>query len=326
MKRRAVLKAVGGAVLWAPAWTFAQPIAKPARVAILSSGSDTSSAAYVESFLGGMRQFGWQQGRNVVYERRFAAGDHTKLPALTDELIAWRPDVILAGTTYVAQALKPKTSSIPIVLATSLDPVSQGLVASLSRPGGNVTGMSIIGEAFHAKLVEVASTLLPASKRVSVLFNPDRVLVKTYVESAIGAGLGLGVQVIPIFANSEREIEDAVSSARQRADVLVVVPDAFFVAFRTLLVGRAAKARCPLIGPISEFAQLGALASYGVNIPASYGRSAYFVDRILRGAKAGDLPIEQASQFELVVNLKTANALGITIPTAALVRADRVIE
>lgn len=320
------LRAIAGAVLALPVWALAQSTAEPARVAILSTASESAAGAYIQTFVGEMRQLGWQGGRNVLYERRFAAGDHRKLATLTDEVIAWRPDVILATTTYVAQALRPKTTTIPIVLATSIDPVSQGLVASLSRPGGNVTGMSIVGEAFHAKLVEVASTMVPGSKRVAVLFNPERVLVKSYVAGAVAAGKALGVDVIPVFAGNVREIQSAFEAAGQRVDVLVVQPDTLFVTFRTLLVERAAKARWPLIGPISEYAQLGALASYGANIPATYARAAHFTDKILRGAKAADLAIEQVSQFELVVNLKTAKALGIAIPPAVLVRADRVIE
>ncbi len=322
----ALLRAIAVAVLALPSWTLAQSRAEPARVAILSTASESAAGDYIRRFVGEMEQLGWQSGRNVVYESRFADGNHGKLPVLTDEVIASRPDLILATTTYVAQALKPRAAHIPIVLATSLDLVSQGLVASLSRPGGNITGMSIVGEAFHAKLVELASTLLPAHKRVAVLFNPERVLVKAYVEGTIAAGKALGVDVIAVFAGNAGEIQAAFAAGRQRADVLVVVPDTLFVSLRTSMIEQAAKARWPLIGPISEYAQQGALASYGANIPATYARAAHFADKILRGAKAGDLPIEQVSQFELVVNLKTAKALGIAIPPAVLIRADRVIE
>jgi putative ABC transport system substrate-binding protein len=274
-----------------------------------------------------MRELGWQEGRNIVYEQRYTDGDQAKLPALENELIGWRPDVILATTTYVARSLKPKTATIPIVMATSINPVAEGLATSLARPGGNITGMSIIGEAFHAKLVELARALLPGAKRIAYLVNPDRGQVKKYLDDARQAGKALSLEVAPVFARNRKEIEEAFAVfARQDLDALVIVPDAVYVTFRALILERATRTRLPVVGPIAEFAEDGALASYGTSIPAMYGRSAHFVDKILRGAKPGDLPIEQATTFELVVNMRAAKTLGVTIPQSVLVRADRMIE
>jgi putative ABC transport system substrate-binding protein len=321
MKRRqALVVALMAAGALLPSQAFAQPSRRQARVAIMVTGK--GAAPYVRSFIEEMQRLGWEKGRNVIYEIRSAGGEHSRLPSLADEVIARRPDLILAATTYVGQALKPKTTTIPIVLATSLDPVSQGLVASLKEPGGNITGMSIIGEAFHSKLVEVAVGVVPKAKRVAVLFNPERGLVETYVGSATAAGRSLGVGIVPVFARNAAQIERLTVSA----DVLVIVPEAVFLNARAQIARVASRAALPLVAPFVEFVHLGGLASYGANIEATFARAAHFADRILRGAKPGDLPIEHASQFKLVLNLRAAKSLGIAIPAPMLLRADSVIE
>jgi putative tryptophan/tyrosine transport system substrate-binding protein len=313
--------------LTAPHRALAQIARRPVRVAILSGGSQAVVGRYTAAFRNEMRELGWHDGTSIVYEQRYAAGDQTKLPELAAEVVAWRPDVILATTTYAAQSLRPKTATIPIVMATSLDPVSEGLAASFARPGGNITGMSIVGEAFHAKLVELTHNLLPNAGRVALLINPDRGQVKKYLYHAREAGTAVGVDVEPIYARNRSEIDSVLAALpAQRFDALIIVPDAVFVYFRALILERATQMHLPAVGPIVEFANDGALASYGTSIPAAYRRSAHFVDKILRGAKPADLPIEQATVFELVINRRVAQKLGVTVPPSVMVRADRVIE
>jgi putative ABC transport system substrate-binding protein len=289
-----------------------------------------STAARFERFLQalrrGLREHGYVEGRNLVIEFRWAEGQYDRLPALAAELVQLKPDVIITHGTPGTLALKQATSTIPIVMAIIGNPVEAGAVASLARPGGNITGSSFFSDEVTAKRLDILKAALPGLARVSVLTNPANVFPNT-VDSMNQMAQGLGVEVKRLEVRRLDELDAALTTARAQADGLVVPDEQLFSLPDTSrrIADLTMKSRLPSIGVI-EYADAGGLIGYGVDWPDVVRRSMAHVDKILKGARPADLPIERASKFELVVNLKTAKALGVTIPPSLLLRADRVIE
>jgi len=331
IKRRAFISGAA-AVLAAPLAAEGQQPAKIARIGYLSYlGTNNRSASphLHEAFLQGLRDLGYVEGRNLVIEYRRAEGKLERLPALAAELVALKVDVIMAVGTAEALAAKHATSTLPIVFAgTGGDPVTSGLVTSLARPGGNVTGLPVLAADLVGKCLEQLTQAVPGVSRVAVLWQSGAVPTgKDILKETEVAGRALGVRLQFVEARGPEDFDRAFSEiTRDRAGALTVLSNSMFFTERRRLVDLAAKSRLPTMYSVREFVDAGGLMAYGPNFADLYRRAAHFVDRILRGASPADLPIEQPTKFELVINLKTAKALGLTIPQSLLQRADQVIE
>jgi putative ABC transport system substrate-binding protein len=283
-----------------------------------------------EAFRQGLHDLGYVEGRNLLIEYRDADGKLERLPALAAELVALKVDVIVAPNTVAALAAKQVTATVPIVFAVAADPVASGLSASLARPGGNVTGLSILAPELVGKCLEQLKQAVPGVTRVAALWQPGAYGERTdkdILKEANVAGRGLGVRLQFVEARSPTDFNRAFSEmTRARAGALSVLASTMFISERKLLVDLAAKYRLPAVYPWREFVDAGGLMAYGPNLSDLYRRGASYVNKILKGAKPADLPVEQPTKFELVVNLKTAKTLGLTIPPALLQRADQVVE
>jgi len=330
MNRRAFIGTVAGGLLAAPLAAEAQQAAKVARIGWLAL--NLAAAPQVpEAFRQGLRDLGYVEGRNVVIEHRDAEGKPERLPALAAELVGLKVDVIVAAGAPHALAAKQATKTIPIVFASgSSDPVTDGLVTSLARPGGNVTGLTGLGPGLVGKCLEQLTQAVPGVTRVDALWQPGAVGKRTEEEMLKGAEVAaraLGVRLQFVEARGPADFDRAFSDmTRVHTGALTVLPSAMFFNERRRLVDLAAKTRLPAVYPGREFVEAGGLMAYGPNLADLFRRAATYVDKILKGAKPGDLPVEQPTKFELVINLKTAKALGLTIPPSLLQRADQVIE
>ena len=317
------LAALGGA----PFTVEAQTAIKVARIGILSSGSATHLR---EAFRQGLHDLGYVEGRNVVLEIRSGEGKAERYPALAAELVALKVDVILAGSTPAALAAQQATRTLPIVFANAGDPVGSGLVTSLARPGGNVTGLSLLGPERVGKCLEYLKHAVPGVSRVAVLWQPGGHGGRTeedMLKEAESAARALAVQLQFVEARSPADFDRAFSEmTKARAEALMVLTGAMFFAERGRIVELAARIRLPAVYAWREAVEAGGLMSYGPHAADLYRRAAAYVDKILKGAKPGDLPVEQPTKFELVINLRTAKALGIAIPQSLLGRADEVIQ
>ena len=314
---------VAVSILAAPLAADAQPAGKVHRIGFLGGGSGT-----VEAFRQGLRELGWVEGQNIVIGYRFAEGRFDRLPDLAVELVRLKVDVIAAGGTPAAVAAKNATGTIPIVMLNAGDPGGLGLVASLARPGGNVTGLSFsVGLETVGKGLALLKGTVPEARRVAVLSNPANPAHALAIRDLKVAARALGVQLQLLEARGPNEFDGAFAAmAKERVETLLVVPDTAFILHRARLADLAAKHRLPSMHGLRENVDAGGLMSYGPSGVAALRRAALFVDRILKGAKPADLPVEQPTKFELVINLKTAKALGLTIPPLLLLRADQVIE
>ena len=280
-----------------------------------------------QQFRQGLLDAGYTEGRDVVIDWRSANGDYARAPELAADLVQSKVDVIVVDTTLATRAVKRATSTIPIVMATVGDPVGSGLVANLAHPGGNVTGLSSMVAELSAKRLQLLKEMIPRLTRVAVLWNPDTPFHPRAVQELKAAAPSLSIQLTVVGVRTPEEIGPAFSAAsRAHVQVLYLIDDAFFFTHRRMLLKLAAKARLPIIYGYRPFADEGALMSYGADLGDMFRRSAQYVGRILQGAKPADLPVEQPTKFELVINLKTAKALGITIPESILLRADEVIR
>jgi ABC-type uncharacterized transport system substrate-binding protein len=330
MERRRFIEVMAGGLLTAPLAAEAQPAAKVARIGWLAPKLEPRSHQR-EAFLQGLRDLGYIEGRNLVIEYRDAEGKYERLPALAAELVALKVDVIVVpvGTPTVLAA-KRATSTLPIVFAAIADPVASGLVTSLARPGGNVTGLSILGPDLVGKCLELLTQAVPGVSRVAVLWQPGAVGERTekdMLKEADVAARALGVRLQFVEARGPADLDRAFSDmTRARAGALTALPSAMFFSERRRLVDLAAKNRLPAVYSAREFADAGGLMSYGANVADLFRRAATYVDKILKGTKPGDLPVEQPTKFELVINLKPAKALGLTIPPSLLGRADEIIQ
>ncbi len=321
-----ILIMIVGMLAALPRIAGAQPAAKTPKVAYLSASSATSST--VEAFRQGLRELGYVEGRNIQIEYRWAEGRFDRLPALAAELVGLGVNVIVAANTPAALAAKNATSTIPIVLVTSGDPVGSGLVASLARPGANVTGLSLTPTpAISGKLLELLKEAFPTVTHVAVLANPANPPTAGLLMEIELAARSLGLRLRVVQVREPKEFGDAFATMKsERVSALLVIADPLVNDSRDRIVAFAATNRLPAIYPYRTFVDAGGLMSYGADLSDLSRRAATYVDRILKGAKPAELPIEQPTKFQLVVNLKTAKALGLTIPPPLLLRADDVIR
>jgi len=329
IERRTFITVLGGGILAAPLATEAQPPPKEPRVGYLSIGSasDPRRAAIYDAFRQGLHDLGYIEKRNITIETRFAEGDYARLPSLATELVRQKVEVIAAYSTPAARAALDATKSIPVVMSGVVDPVAAGLVVGLGRPGGNVTGLSLMAPEVIGKQMELLKELMPRVSRIAVLWNPANPSGAAQLQEAEVAGRTLKVQLQPLEARNADELDRALAAAtRARVDAMIVVVDGMFIDNRTRLTHLADKAHLPAVYGLREHVEVGGLMFYGASPVDQSRRSATLVDKILKGAKPGDLPVEQPTAFELVINLKTAKAFGLTIPQSLLVRADEIIQ
>jgi putative ABC transport system substrate-binding protein len=325
--RRELLIALGaGALAWAGA-VGAQAPAKVRRIGLLSPNFRSVVALWHQAFRLGLRDLGWVEGKNISFEYRYAEGRNDRLPELAAELVRLKVDVIVASGPTDTLAAQKASSAIPIVMATAGDPVTSGLVESLARPGGNVTGLSTMASELGGKRLELLKEIVPRLSRVAVLWDPQSASsILSWKDMQLPARQ-LGVQLHSLEVRSPSDFDKAFEDAtRARAGALAVTPGAVLTANQKQIARLAAKNRLPSIFQSSEFADAGGLMAYGPDRADMYRRAATYVDKILKGAKPGDLPVELPTKFELVVNMKTAKAIGLTIPQPFLMRVDRVIE
>jgi ABC-type uncharacterized transport system substrate-binding protein len=326
MRRRGLILGLGAAMA-APVLARAENATMPV-IGFLNSAWPAAWAARVVAFKGGLREVGYVEGQNVAIEYRWAEGDDDRLPELASDLAAHGVAVIAAtGGGRSARAAKQATSTIPIVFTTGIDPVAYGLVATLNRPGRNVTGISFLTSELSAKRLEVLHDLVPAAQNIAILVNPKTALGEIDTASAPEVARGLGLHLNVLRASSEPELRLAFAAlAQQHADALLVSGSSFFDALREQLVALAARQAIPALFDTRDYAEVGGLASYGPDYAVGYREAGAYVGRILRGAKPADLPVVQLSKIELVLNAKAAKALGLTLPASLMVRADEVIE
>ena len=330
MRRREFITLLGGA---AAAWPLAagaqQPSSTVRRIGFLSPGVARTMAVrgLVEAFRQGLKEYGWVEGQNISVEYRFAEGKEEALPGIAAALVQSRLDVIVADGTAAIQAAKNVTQTVPIVMAVSNDPVGTGLVASLNRPGGNITGLSILTGELVSKWLQLLTEIVPGLARVAVLSNPLNPSSAPLLEQTKAAAQSLGVEIHVAEVQGPDRFESAFAAIKAaRAGALIVLPDGMLYSQHPRIVTFSAASHLPALFGQKEVVEAGGLIAYGPNIPASFRRSAAYVDKILQGAKPADLPVEQPTIFELVVNLETARAIGLTVPASILLRADEVIE
>ena len=329
MRRRDFIKVIAGSATAWPLAARAQQSGAMRRIGVLMNlaADDPESMARIAAFLQGLQQFGWTDGRNVRIDTRWAAGDTERSRKYAAELVALAPDVILAAATISVAALQRVTRSVPIVFVQITDPVGAGVVASLARPGGNVTGFTLFEYSLSGKWLELLKQIAPGVARVAVIRDPT-------VPTGIGefaaiqsAAPSLGVEVTPVDSREPKEIERGITAFAQGSNGdLIVTTGARAAIYRELIIALAARHRLPTVYPYRYFLTSGGLVSYGPDTIDAYRRAANYVDHILKGAKPADLPVQAPTKYELVINLKTAKALGLDIPTSLLALADEVIE
>jgi putative ABC transport system substrate-binding protein len=312
----------------APLAVEAQQAGKVYRVGILTNkASDPAEARLWQAFRSGLRERGWIDDQNILIEFRTAEGNTARLPELAADLVRLKVDLIVARSSIFVQPAKEATSAIPIVFLNHADPVGTGHVASLARPGGNITGLAVLMTDLAPKELELLIAAVPMAKRIAVLGNPDAPSYTPALKALEEAGRTLQVQLQPIGVRTAAELEGAFAAmARARAQAVLVLGTAIFLAERQRVAELAIKHRLPTMSNLKDVVEAGGLMSYSANWDDLFRGGAIYVDKILRGAKPADLPVQQATKFELVINLKTAKAIGLTIPRSVLTRADQIIE
>ena len=324
MKRRDFVTLLGGTAAAWPLAAFAQQPAKPPTIGFL--GADASAfAPWAAAFVAGLRDLGWIEGRTIVIEYRWSEGRPERYAEIAAEFVRLKVDVIVTVGTAVP-LVKQATSTIPIVFAVAIDPVGAGLVASLAKPGGNVTGLSIQANELAGKRLELLREVMPQLRRLAILFNADNTQPVLEMGETQAEARRLGVEVAIRAIRRAEDIAPAFKDLRAQADAVYVTVDQLIVANRTRIIAAALNERLPTIFSTRDFVKAGGLMSYGPNYSNLFRHSADYVDKILRGTKPGDIPVEQPTKFELVINLTTAKALGLTMPGPLLLRADEVIE
>jgi len=324
-RRRLLLALVTGA-LAAPVACFAQDLpSKLARIGLLEPAS--ISASRREALIAGLRELGYVEGKNIIIEYRWAEGKYERLPGLAAEMVQMKVDVIVAASPPAVRAAQQATAAIPIVMVRTGDPVGNGLVASLARPGRNVTGLSNINVDLIRKYLELLRAAVPKLSRVAVLLNPGQPNHPGYLKRIQATDKTNTLTISSVQAGTASQLEAAFGTMKQeRAEALIVLPDSFFTSQARRIAELAVQHRLPTMFWTREHVESGGLMGYGQNTAEHYYRAATYVDKILKGAKPGDLPVEQPTKLELVINLKTAKAIGLTIPQELLLRADKVIE
>jgi ABC-type uncharacterized transport system substrate-binding protein len=325
MDRRVFISSLAGGLLAAPLAAEAQPAGKVSRIGVLSPG--TAPPGQLEALRQGLHELGYDDGRNIVIEWRFAGATDERLPNLAEELVRLKVDVIVSINTPPSLAAKRATQTTPIVFVRVSDPVRTGLVASFARPGGNLTGLTNFSDELSGKRLGLIKELIPAVSRLAALWNADNPGIGLSVSEMERTTPRFGVHLQVHGVKSADEFPSAFRAVtRERASALFVFDDVLMTTHKRQILDWAAEVRLPVISQYAEIAEAGGLMAYGPNIPDLYRRAAIFVDKILKGAKPGDLPVEQPEKLELVINRKTAKALGLTIPPSLLQRADQVIE
>ena len=328
INRRETITLLGGAAAW-PLAARAQQGGRIRRIGVLMGGDEndpqvkTNLAAFTQAVAG----MGWTDGRNVRMDVRWGGGDINRIRALAQELVGLQPDIIVTAGAAATAALQRETRTIPIVFASVNDPVASGIVPRLNQPGGNITGFANYEATLGGKGLELLSEIAPGLKRAAIMFNPDTALASASMPSLETAARSLKIEPIITPVHSDVEIETAIIGlGRAPGGGLVVMPDLFMFVHRASIISAAARNNIPAVAPGSYFAKDGGLLSYGPDIADNCRRAATYADRILRGEKPGDLPVQFPTKFELVINLKTAKALGLAVPTSILARATEVIE
>ena len=326
MKRRQLIALLGWTAAW-PLAASAQQVGKRYIVGIISAGGGDAQAAMASAFRDGLLELGWVEGKNVAFEIRNAENRLERLPELAADLVRLKVDVIAADGTLAPLAAKQATTTIPIVMTIAGDPLGSGLVASLAHPGGNVTGMSLMAPDLGAKRLELLKELLPRLSRVAVLWNAANPYSALVFKQTQDGGRTLGIDVQSLDVRGPDDFDGAFEAARRlRPDALITVEDPLTGSHRKRIADFTAGQQLPSLHGIREFVAAGGLISYGANVTDLSRRAAYYVDKIFKGAKPADLPIQQPTKFELVINLKVAKALGLAVPPTLLARADEVIE
>jgi len=329
MKNKKAFYFVLGALLLALSFPVeAQQRPKVARIGFLAAPSRTGMSHLTQAFLQGLREVGYVEGKNIAIEYRWADGKFDRLPELAAELVRLKVDVIVAAVTQASLAAKNATGTIPIVMVAVGNPVDSGLIASLARPGANITGTSVMSDEVVGKQLELLKETFPKISRVAAMWNPaNPVFQKLQLRAVEATARVLNVSLQKVEARNPDEIERAFKAiAKERTRALHVFPDPVFTTHRGLIADVALKLRLPAVSGTKEYADAGLLMSYGPSFPESYRRAAIYVDKILKGAKPGEIPVERSTTFELVINLKTAKQIGLTIPQFVLYRADTVIK
>jgi putative ABC transport system substrate-binding protein len=327
MKRREFITLLGGAAAAWPLAARAQQAGKVWRIGFLSAVACSAASGSYASFVQGMRELGYVEGKDFVIEWRSVEGKYERFREIAEEFVRLKVDVFVTGVTAALPALKRATTTIPIVMAYSTDPVGNGLVASLVHPGGNITGLAGSSDDSSPKQLELLTTIVPNVSRIGLLGNPGTETYSSVLSNAQDAAQKVGLSLVPIEARNQREIEDAFTAfAKERVPAVMVAVDAVFFGQRWRIAELALTNRLATMFALREYAEAGGLMSYGENIADFFRRAASFVDKIFKGAKPGDLPIEQPTKFNLVINRKTADALGVTIPPQLYIFADEVIE
>jgi putative ABC transport system substrate-binding protein len=327
MKRRAFLGTLASGLLAAPLAAVAQQAGKVYRVGFLGNSTASLEANLVGPFREGLRDLGYVEGRNIMIEYRWAEGKYERFPALVAELATRKVDVIVTAGTPAALAVKKTAASIPLVMAAVGDPVGVGLVADLARPGGNVTGLSAIAPELEGKRLELLREVVPKLSHVAVMWNPDNPFHAGSLKELRAAAQVLGIKLQLLGVRVSEELTAAFTAIlKERPGALLVLADRIFLHNRARIVDFEAKRRLPGVYAYRELVEAGGLMSFGPSYAGMHKRAAYYVDKILKGAKPADLPVEQPTKFELVINLKTAKTFGLTIPPSVLARADEIIE
>jgi putative tryptophan/tyrosine transport system substrate-binding protein len=327
MDKRVISLALGAMLLALCIPAHAQQPAKVPRIGVLWLYSPTIASPFAEAFRQGLRGLGYVEGQNIALEERWAEGRFDRLPSLAAELVRLNVDIIVTTSTPGAQAGQQATKSIPIVLTLVSDPVESGLVGSLARPGGNVTGLSLMHPDLTGKRLELLKEVIPKLSRVAVLSNSANPIIPPLLRETEAAARALGIQLQVVEVRGPTEFDGAFSAmTRDRAGALVVLPDGIFQNERRRIAALAVKSRLPAMYAWREAVEDGGLMSYGASVPDIFRRAATYVDKILKGAKPAELPVEQPIKFEFVINLKAAKQIGLTIPPNVLARADKVIK
>jgi putative ABC transport system substrate-binding protein len=328
MQRREFIAVLGGVATW-PVAAWAQQGERMRRIGVLmpTGDDDAEGRARAAAFVDGLREVGLTEGRNVKLDYRWGGTDVERLRTLASELVALTPDVFLAGSSPPLAALRRATTTIPIVFVLVSDPVGQGFVESLARPGANITGFTNFEFSMIGKWVELLKEIAPRTKRIAVIFNPETApYTPRYLHPFEDAARSFAAEPATVPVHSDSEIESAIAALAQSEGGIIVMTDPFTAVHRKVIVSLTRRYRVPAVYPYRFFTAEGGLMSYGVDIPDLFRRSASYVDRILSGAKPRDLPVQQPTKFEFVINLQTAQALGIDVPSTLLARADEVID
>jgi putative ABC transport system substrate-binding protein len=327
MNRRRFSKILVAAIGAGPAAIRAQASPRPRRIGYLSTTTRAADAASIAALIDGLRERGWVEGSNLLVEYRWSSGDVSRLPGLARDLLRSDVELIVAVGTSAARAARQSTRTVPIVFGTISDPVGSGIVDSLSRPGGNATGRANMLDTISVKLVELLREAFPGARRVAILWNPENEAKRLEFEESSAAAKALAMHVKSVEVRTPHELNEGFGAiVRDRADALLVFIDSTTLSRKAAIVSFAAMHRLPAIYQWRDYVNAGGLMSYGPNAEHEWREAARFVDRILRGAKPAEIPVERPTKFELAINLATAQALGITVPQSLLLRADEIIR